>query len=188
MVRLWGCVWLRKGYEKGVLTHSKGRLLAYLVWFGRIRCVPSVSADVMRIIGYKSAGHWSLDVEELMDDGYIVFDKLGGCYKPTGKARSLLQPLVNLKRVAMLNTLASVVILLVGFIVYILSGQLLFYLEFSVSAVSGCRELSWRASILPAIQKSSAGAFLILEYLPWPFSNFRDFYLEANHNYWLKWS
>ncbi|MEM1717367.1 MAG: HAD-IC family P-type ATPase [Candidatus Bathyarchaeia archaeon] len=46
-------------YEKGVLTHSKGRLLAYLVWFGRIRCEPSVPAEVMRAIGYKSPGHWS---------------------------------------------------------------------------------------------------------------------------------
>lgn len=53
-------------YEKGVLTHSKGRLLAHLVWHGKIRCVPSISAELMKSLGYKSPGHWSRDIQDLI--------------------------------------------------------------------------------------------------------------------------
>lgn len=114
--------------EKGVLTHSKGRLLAYLVWFGKIKCKPSVRGDVMRwSIGYKSPGHWSGDLSDLIDEGYIVLDKRDGYYRPTEKAKKLLEPILNLKRAAVLNIVASVVILLVGFMVYVLSGFILFF-------------------------------------------------------------
>ncbi|MEM3145835.1 MAG: hypothetical protein QW332_07660 [Thermoproteota archaeon] len=107
-------------YEKGILTHSKGRLLAYLVWFGKIRCDPSVPASVMRAIGYKSPGHWGADVEDLINEGYITIKQ--GCYKPTDKTRNLLEPLINLKKIALLNLIASGVIFLVGF-AFSLSGQ-----------------------------------------------------------------
>lgn len=113
-------------YEKGILTHSKGRLLAYLVWFGEIKCVPSVPVEVMRAIGYRSPGHWSYDIEELVSDGYIAIE--GGCYRPTDKARSLLEPLVSLKRIALLNLVASAMILLVGFLIYVLDGHPILFL------------------------------------------------------------
>jgi len=119
---------LSGSYEKGILTHSKGRLLAYLVWFGKIRCTPSISADVMKIIGYKSPGHWNMDINDLLSEGYIILDKKEGCFKPSEKAKNLLEPLVNLKRVAALNTVASVVILIVGFLIYMLIGQPLFFI------------------------------------------------------------
>lgn len=112
---------MSRGYEKGVLTHSKGRLLAHLVWFGKIKCVPSVPADVMRIIGYKSPGHWSHDVEELVSDGYITVE--GGYYKPTAKAMNLLKPIADLKKTALLNIVASGMILLVGVSFYLGGGQ-----------------------------------------------------------------
>lgn len=108
------------------MTHSKGRLLAYLVWFGKIRCVPSVPADIMRAIGYKSPGHWSLDIKDLMSGGYIILEE--GRYKPTDKAKSLLEPLVNLKKIALLNLVASGVILFVGFFTGMLGGQPLFFI------------------------------------------------------------
>gem|GEM_PF-4083117 len=113
-------------YEKGILTHSKGRLLAYLVWFGKIKCTPSVPASVIRTIGYKSRGHWSLDIEGLINDGYITVE--GGYYKPTGKTRNLLQPLINLKKVALLNLLASGIILLESFLIYEFGGQPLLFI------------------------------------------------------------
>ena len=119
---------MARRYEKGVLAHSKGRLLAYLVWFGKIKCDPSVSADVMRSIGYRSPGHWSVDLNDLIGDGYIVHDRKGGYYRPTEKARKLLEPILNLKKAAMLNIAASVIILTVGFLVYVLSGFSLFFI------------------------------------------------------------
>jgi len=112
-------------YEKGVLTHSKGRLLAYLVWFGRIRCEPSVPAEVMRAIGYKSPGHWSHDIEELVNDGYITIKD--GFYRPTDKAKNLLEPITSLKKIALYNLAISAVILLVGFISYEFGGPPLPY-------------------------------------------------------------
>ncbi|MDW8022781.1 MAG: hypothetical protein RMJ15_03445 [Nitrososphaerota archaeon] len=113
-------------YDKGVLTYGKGRLLAYLVWYGKIRCVPSVPASVMRAIGYKSPGHWSKDVEDLMSEGFITAEK--GYYKPTDKARRLLEPLIGLKRLALLNLVAAGVIFFVGFIIYELCGQAPLYI------------------------------------------------------------
>lgn len=112
-------------YEKGVLTHSKGRLLAYIVWFGKIRCTPSASASVIQTIGYKSPGHWSMDIEDLIDEGYITIEQ--GYYKPTGKARNLLEPLLNLKKIALINLVASGIILLVGFLIYVFGGQPLLF-------------------------------------------------------------
>jgi len=116
------------GYEKGVLTHGKGRLLAYLIWFGKIRCIPSVSADVMKSIGYKSPGHWNSDINDLLNEGYIILDREKGCYRPSEKAKNFLEPLVNLKYIAVLNIIASVVILIVGFLVYALAGWPLFFI------------------------------------------------------------
>jgi len=115
-------------YEKGLLTHSKGRLLAYLVWHGKIKCDPSVPADVMRSIGYKSRGHLKTDIDELIRDGYVVHDKKGGCYRPTKKAKKLLEPILSLRRVAELNIAASALLIIFGLLLYVGSGFNLFFI------------------------------------------------------------
>lgn len=117
---------LDEKYEKGVLTYSKGRLLAYLAWFGKIRCLPSVPSDVIRLIGYKSYGHWHSDIRGLIFDNYIIIDK--NYYRLSNKAKDLLKPLLNLKRIAIYNIVASVIILVTGFLIYALTGLFLLFL------------------------------------------------------------
>lgn len=117
---------MNEEYEKGILTHGKGRLLAYLAWFGKIRYSPSVPSGIIKLIGYKSYGHWHSDIRDLVSDNYIIIDK--HYYRLSDKAKDLLKPLLNLKRIAVYNMVASVIILVNGFLIYILTGHFLLFL------------------------------------------------------------
>lgn len=117
---------MNKKYEKGVLTHSKGRLLAYLAWFGKIRHSPSVPSDVIKFIGYKSYGHWSSDISDLVSENYVIVEK--DYYRLSDKAKDLLGPLLNLKIIIAYNKVASVIILITSFTIYILTEHFLLFL------------------------------------------------------------
>jgi hypothetical protein len=101
---------LNSEYEKGALTHSKGRLLFHLVWFGKIKYSPSLSQEVWKSLGYKSRGHLGNDIEDLKNNGYIAEDKKRGYYLPTAKAKEIYEPVLHLKRLAYHNIAAARVV------------------------------------------------------------------------------
>lgn len=63
----------------------------------------------------------------------MIFDGKEGSYKPTDKAEEMLKPLVDLKRMIVLNTIAAVIILLVGFALMLGGHPLLFIFNLFIS-------------------------------------------------------